>query len=547
MNPSPMELLLAGRYRELYALLHSDDTRSRLLAEFAGAVETIKGGTDTLVCQKKGPQTGVSAPPAYEDRQLEMRASGDFSWGLLSPTQRRKFLLRDAKVAFKGAGSPDRGKAQRAALSRLRAGLAELYESLDTALRDDDVLWLLPLAEHLVDLQEVSGESNVSLEQYGRLLAKSRELGSPELELHARLGLSVAHLRLGSYAPSQAEADSSVQLASGLANEPLHAAALHMAGTARSMQADFAGGRALLSEALAMRRRLGEQRGAVATLSNLAYLDVQSGDMVQARASLEAGCALCIKLGDRRSESVFLRNMGALEYAQRNYAAAYELHAQSLQINKMLGDKSGEACALSSMGYAAYGAGDYVAARNMQSVALDVARAIGEKYLEYMALVALGNLDYVAEKYSESRGHYEAGLAVCRESGDRQGEARCLCGSANAALADGQPDPASLAAGALLFAELGDYIGMIDALAYCAAHLAGSNPAAAALALGAASHHAEQSGYEFDAADTLIIQNARRSIGGALSEDAISRMAERAASSHLAELLRQTVLELERR
>src|SRR5205823_2904786 len=124
-----------------------------------------------------------------------------------------------------------------------------------------------------------------------------------------------------------------------------------------------------------------------------------------------------------------------------------------------------------------------------------------------------GNLDFIAGDYAGSMQRYSEGHAVSRDSGDRQGEARCLCGLANAALRNGVPDAVSLATGLKLFNELGDRTGIIDALVYAAAYLAESNVAEAAACLRGALGHAESAGYELDAADKLIAADIEARLG----------------------------------
>lgn len=489
MTPSPLELLLSGRYRELYALLHNDDARGRLLAEFAGAADAN-----------------------IAERQLDMRASGDFSWGLLTPQQRRSFLARDVRVALQGPGKPDGGRAQRQSLARLRESLGELYDSLDTALREDDLDWLLPLAEHIVDVQEFAGEVKLGEQQYTMLLAKSHELASRELELHARLGLSVVHLRIGNYAQSQAEAEAAEKLCSAPGTERLRASVLHLAGTARSMQGDFAGGRSVLEDALALRRNLGEHHGAAATLGNLAFAEMQLGDVNAARAMLEQGRAVCLQLGDMRGAAKFLTNLGAVCYGVRDYAAARGYCNEALDIQRQLNDRREQANALCGMANAEYGLGELDAAREHHTAALQLSREIGEPYVEYMALNALGNIEFTAAEYELARTNYSSALEVSRAIGDRQGIARCQCGIANSALQLGKVEPQVLADALEIFTELGDQVGQIDALAYSSLYVARHDPSLAASALHTALSEAGRIGYDFDPADQLIVSQAHEAL-----------------------------------
>lgn len=507
MSPTPLELLLSGRYQELLARMRSPAARGQLLAEVVGA---------------QGPP-GATADAVLEVRQLNTLAAGDWSWGLLTPQQRRQFLVRDAKLLI-GAGKPDAGAAQLAALARLKGELGNLYGSLDLALREGDLAWLLPLAEHLADLLEITGEFASMQERYNALLHAAQLLDSPPLELHARLGLCLALNRLGLFVEAQAQASSALLLAKALQDTRLQAAALHLGGSAKAMAGDYGAARTLLAQALELRRNLGEQHGVIATMSNLAYVEQCQGRGAESRALLAEALEVCRELGDRRGEAMFLQNLGSLAYGAGEYDGANELARQALEIYRELDDRRGIAAAQSALGFAEYGAGNFTKAREPLLQALAACRELGDRNSESLSLIVLGNLACLAGDATLAREHFEQALAVCRESGDRQGEARARCGLAYVAQRQGSMAQAGglLAQALEIFIEIGEQPGIADCLVYAAGLLAAITPAAypalaaAALALYGARQHATALQHQFDPLDLRIVDEAQRLLDSAV-------------------------------
>jgi hypothetical protein len=531
MSPTPLELLLSGRFAELLELLDHPSQRSRLLAEAAGRVGT--------------------APPVLQQRQLNAFAAGDWSWGLLSAAQRRGYLARDARL-LSGAGHADSGAAQAAALKRLREELGHLYGELDLALRTGDLAWLLPLAEHLVDLLEISGGAAALRERYSALLAAGQRLGSTELTLHARLGLATAHMNSGSFAEAALEAQRAARLARRLRQRKLLAAALHLEGSALAMQGEHSKARERLTAALELRRRLREPRAAIATLGSLAYVEQCQGATAAAQGYLEEALSGCRALGDRRGEAMLLQNLAVLAYSEGRLAACQTLAGQALAHFTALADRPGRAGALSSLGYSAYGQADFAAAQQYQEQALELSRELGDSYRESAARLALGALTALQEQTAASRLQFERALELCRAGGDSAGVARALCGLANLAPADEAAKAASrLAEAAGIFSVSGDAGGCVDSLLYAGALLARSATGSAAalqqlepaaLLLAGAQQQATALRHGFDPLDLRLLGSAQQCLASAqatamLSAARQASLAEAAASLDLEQLM----------
>ncbi|MDQ3024854.1 MAG: tetratricopeptide repeat protein, partial [bacterium] len=515
-------LLLGRRFSELLAQISSPDLRGQLLAEVVGVLDAGSDASTVGAAVSRQDKTGdkQSPPQSLLDRQLSIRATGDYSWGLLDAKQRRDFLVRDTRL-LRGGGTPDAGAAQLAALKRLRGELQSLYGELKVALRDDDLDWLLPLSENLASLLEITGDFETMRERYAAMLGAAGRIGSGELELHARLGLAVAHSRLGNNGEAQAEAETAVRLAANQQNDALKAAALHLSGSARAMQGDYAGAREQMDGALALRRKLGDTHGLIATMSNLAFVEQYSGNAAAARNLLLAGLETCRSLGELRGEAMFLQNLAASYYNAGENAAAAEAYEQAVAIQRLTGDRRGEGAALSGCGFARYSEGAFADARELHEQALAISREVGDRYIEYISLIVLGNLDFVAGEYAPAAELYQSALVLCREMANRQGEARSLCGMANAAQRSGDHAASArqLAEALRLFIEIADTPGLIDSLNYAAAILSAQPDASlldfAALALRKSKHHATLLGHSFDPVDLLIQSDAAARTSGA--------------------------------
>lgn len=497
MTPSPLELLLAGRFKELVELLDQPAAREQLLAQAtAGA--------------------GLAAPQALAQRQLSLLASGDWSWGLLSPAQRQGFLVREARL-LGGGGQADGGAAQARALRKLRAELGNLYGELELALQKGDLEWLSLLAEHLVDLLAISGGSANMVQRYEALLAAGLRLGSPELELHARLGLCSALTSSGSFEAAVAEGGRAATLARRLRRRRLYAAALHLRGSALAMAGQLCEAQSELEAALAQRRGLRDRRAERSTLANLAYVEQARGQAAQAEGRLREALALSRELGDQRGAAMLLQNLAILaQHAGRNDEVAV-LAAEALAVFRALDDRPGAAGALINLGYAALSQAEPVKARRYLEEALRLSCDLGDAFRECAARLALGALEGLQGQIEPARGHFEAALTLCRTGGDRAGQARALCGLANLST---QPSEAAswLLEALSLFRQAEDQQGCVDLLLYGGALLMRqatdgtsgplSQPAAARL-LDAAEHEAAQIGHAFDPFDLKLLATAR--------------------------------------
>lgn len=404
MTPSPLELLLAGRYHELVACMRAPTARNLLLQQAAAHV---------------GPPPGmaeVSGEESLAARQLNFRATGDWSWGLLTAKQRREFLVRDASLLI-GSGKPDRGKAQLAAVKKLVAEMGQIFSEFDKALQDDDLDWLVPLAEHLRLLMEIVSKFTEMRERYGLLLDAAQRLSSPRLELLAQLGLCVAHARLGDYSAAGLAGHQARELAIKLSNRHGEALALGKLGIVEFMQGNYSPARQYLAASLAIQHELGDRHGEAGTINNLALVESEQGNYAVARELYTKALVLNRELGNRVFEAKNSANLGRLEYFQGNYPAARELYSQALAIWCEMGNRQSEANALTQLGSVESAQGNHQAALELHTQALAINREVGDRRSAAITLDKLGTIEMQLGRLGAARELLAQALAILWELG----------------------------------------------------------------------------------------------------------------------------------
>jgi predicted ATPase/class 3 adenylate cyclase len=156
--------------------------------------------------------------------------------------------------------------------------------------------------------------------------------------------------------------------------------ALNGAGNLAVWQADYAAGRSLHEESLAIRRALGDRPSIARSLNNLGLVAWRQGDYSAARALYEEALAVTRELGERGGEALVLNNLGLIATDQADYAAALSLFRESLAIQRELGDKLNIAIALNNLGNATQHQGDYETARALYKASLEIRRELGNKH-----------------------------------------------------------------------------------------------------------------------------------------------------------------------
>ena len=226
-------------------------------------------------------------------------------------------------------------------------------------------------------------------------------------------------------------------LAEALARSPepttARARALAGGGSMARLQADYEQATALLTEALALSRQLGDSRLRAAALNNLASVVRDQGDYRRAGALFEESRDLLRTLGDEGRVALLTTNLGVIAHEQGDYARAAALYEEALTLSRALGDKHNVAMALNNLGNIRLSQGDAVAAHALLQESLAMRREAGLKEGVATCLVNLGNVVVLQGDSDAARSYYRESLLLFRELGQRGAVPPVLAGLAQVA------------------------------------------------------------------------------------------------------------------
>jgi len=155
--------------------------------------------------------------------------------------------------------------------------------------------------------------------------------------------------------------------------------ALNAAGVLAYHQHDHAAAREQHTQSLAVRRALGDRRGAAISLNNLGMLAADRGDLGAARELHEESLAIARELGNRNGIARSLGNLGMVALDRQDLVSARILFEDSLAMLRQLEDKDGIAISLHLLGDVARKAGDLGSARACFAESLAILRGLGHK------------------------------------------------------------------------------------------------------------------------------------------------------------------------
>lgn len=264
--------------------------------------------------------------------------------------------------------------------------------------------------------------------------------------------------------------------------------ALNASGLLAFQQSDYDQAVALLQEALALQRELGDKQGMASSLNTLGRAARQQGETERAtalheealrlwrevgdkwgiaRASLSLGVvaqdqgayeqalpylsqslALFRDLGDKWMIAFALDFLAALAIFQADYPRAVGLQDECLRLRRELRDKRGIAASLNDLGLIAYYQGDYERAAALYHEALPTCRELGEKWLLAVVLNNLGRVAHGQANYSGATELCVQALTLRRQLGDKRGIAESLEGLAADAVAQARFERATRLFGA---------------------------------------------------------------------------------------------------
>lgn len=179
------------------------------------------------------------------------------------------------------------------------------------------------------------------------------------------------------------------------------------------------------------------------------------GEAAASRERAEASLALCRKRNDAAGEADALNLLGVLDYDAGRDEEARHRGEEALRL-RTRGDHNGHAITLHNLARLADRRGDYGEARRLYEASLSHRRRAVDRRGEAETLGNLGATEHNAGEYRKAREIYQESLSLSRGLGDRYGIARMMHNLGELAELDGEDErPVSLFAhAARLFGEL---------------------------------------------------------------------------------------------
>jgi predicted ATPase len=171
----------------------------------------------------------------------------------------------------------------------------------------------------------------------------------------------------------------------------------------------------------------------------------QHDDLERATALLEEALALSRDVGDRWTEAGVLSNLATAAIGKGDHGRAADILEAGEKLYRSLGDRGRLAPCLANQGYIALIQGDHKRARKLIEESLVLARETEDKWMIAMALANLGFATLHYGDHEQAAALLLEGLELGRELGDKMTQAECLEGLACVAATRGEaPQTAQL-------------------------------------------------------------------------------------------------------
>lgn len=223
----------------------------------------------------------------------------------------------------------------------------------------------------------------------------------------------------------------------------LRAKALSMSGPLVIVQGDYATGRAMHEQSLAIRREIGDRKGVGISLNHLGTMAYEQGDFAAARILFEESLTIRREIGDKLGESLVLTNLASTAHQLGDLNTARALLEETLVVKREIGNKERLATTLNNLGGLLSEQGEFEAARAFLEEGLANNREVGSKRGIASSLNYLGDLWYRQGDYEQASLRYRESLAIKRGIHDNISIPAGLVGLGAIAVAIGQVERAA--------------------------------------------------------------------------------------------------------
>ncbi|HET6623484.1 MAG TPA: tetratricopeptide repeat protein [Gaiellaceae bacterium] len=492
-----------------------------LAIELVAARLAVLPPAQLLMALDEGLTLDMEGPVDLPERQRTLRATIDWSYGLLSESQRG---LHQALAVFSGGCTLDDARA----LSGSTSFLSDLEGLVVGSLLRSDVS---DGEVRLFMLETVREDALARLAVEGRLEDLRRRHAERFLELAASAEDGLAGPEQGTWFDRLERELDNIRaaldwcLTSGRAGDVLRAVsslgrfwmahghvteargwlshglavgedvppavrahALMTAAHQATAQSDWDTAGPLLEEAHELFDQSDHGRERVFALALRSWVYLMQDEVESARRLAHAALAVANDLGDDRASSLALMGLGDVHSAQGEHEHALARYGEAVELRTRMGDPLLMADAVYYVGMAAFRAGDLARARQEFEKALAPARELGEATHTAAAQFMLAEVDILEGESASARARAKESLALYSDLEDNRSRARCLVILAATAVAEGSYEAAARTLGAADAARGDDSPDEFERplLDRCAPELAAALGEARVAALGAA-------------------------------------------------------------
>ena len=453
-----------------------------LAIELVAARLAVLPPAQLLRALDEGLTLDMEGPVDLPERQRTLRATIDWSYGLLTERQRE---LHQTLAVFVGGCTLEDGRA----LAEAEAGFFADLEPLvvGSLLRSDVVDGEIRLSmletvrenaiahlsseDKLDELRQRHAERFVELattaehELSGPDQRRWLERLEPELDnIRAALdwclaaGRAEAALRTVSALERfwrahghVSEARRWLSLGLALAEDvpaDVRAAALRTGALQAAAQSDWQTARTMFDEARNLYQAGGQILDEVLALSYLSFVARMQGDSEDAEQLAHQAVEIAAELEDDRARSAALTALGDVYSAQGQHELALMQYEEAVALRIRFGDPLLVTDAVYNLGMAGFHAGEFTRARQSFDDALTQARDLGEAPYIAAAQLMLAELDLLDGDSEIAATRARESLAVYTELEDDRSRARCLVLLAGTAVAEGSYETAARLLGA---------------------------------------------------------------------------------------------------
>jgi tetratricopeptide (TPR) repeat protein len=211
-----------------------------------------------------------------------------------------------------------------------------------------------------------------------------------------------------------------LSLPAGESMDALRADALMGAGTLAHNLSDLDVAGRCFSQALELRRRVGEPAGVARALADLGWLAWRRCEVPQAKSLSLESLELSRAIGDKGLMASALSNLGWLATFEGDFEAGRVHFEQGRELRRELGDPRGGAFMLMSDAWLACRAGDHARAVAQAEEVLPIFQAVGDVRLYGVTLLILARTSLARGDAQHARSLIETEVVpIMRRTGDR--------------------------------------------------------------------------------------------------------------------------------